>query len=100
MLASTCSDAPVRKHGDDNGFEGNAQSFRILTKLVVRFVECTGLDLTRAVLAACLKYPWLRDASQPNRSKKWGAYDSEREDFEFGLEDCLGIRGEDSQKPT
>jgi dGTPase len=76
-------DALVRKHGDDNGFEGNAQSFRILTKLAVRFVECKGLDLTRAVLAACLKYPWLRDPAEPGRSKKWGAYDSEKEDFEF-----------------
>ncbi|WP_258769338.1 deoxyguanosinetriphosphate triphosphohydrolase family protein [Bradyrhizobium arachidis] len=79
-------DVLVRKHGDDNGFEGNAQSFRILTKLAVRFVECTGLDLTRAALAACLKYPWLRNAKEPSRSKKWGAYDSEKEDFEFARE--------------
>jgi dGTPase len=33
---------------DQNGFEGNAQTFRIVTKLAVRFAECPGLDLTRA----------------------------------------------------
>jgi dGTPase len=76
-------DALVRKGNDPNGFEGNAQSFRILTKLAVRFVECKGLDLTRAVLAACIKYPWLRDPNDAGRSKKWGAYDSEKRDFEF-----------------
>jgi len=76
-------DILVRKENDPNGFEGNAQSFRILTKLAVRFVECKGLDLTRAVLSACLKYPWLRDPNDASRSNKWGAYDSEKEDFEF-----------------
>jgi dGTPase len=71
---------------DSDGFEGNAQSFRILTKLAVRFDECPGLDLTRATLAACLKYPWFREPGTRNRSKKWGAYRSEREDFEFARE--------------
>jgi dGTPase len=71
---------------DADGFEGNAQSFRILTKLAVRFDECHGLDLTRSTLAACLKYPWLRDPESPDRSKKWGAYRSEEEDFEFARE--------------
>jgi dGTPase len=65
------------------GFEGNAQSFRILTKLAVRFDECPGLDLTRATLGACLKYPWFRDKKTRDRSKKWGAYKSERDDFDF-----------------
>jgi len=69
--------------GDDGGFEGNAQTFRILTKLAVRFDEHLGLDLTRAVLAASIKYPWMRDDSKPSRSKKWGAYWSETEDFNF-----------------
>jgi dGTPase len=71
---------------DDEGFEGNAQSFRILTKLAVRFDECPGLDLTRATLAACLKYPWLRDPGSDGRSRKWGAYRTEKDDFEFARE--------------
>ena len=29
-----------------------------------------------------MKYPWLRDGN-PEKPKKWGAYDSERRDFEF-----------------
>lgn len=69
-------------------FEGNAQSFRIVTKLAFREPssrpeECPALDLTRGVLAAMLKYPW----SYRNRPDslidsqeimKWGYYESER----------------------
>ncbi|MEV6342264.1 dGTP triphosphohydrolase [Actinoplanes sp. NPDC051851] len=36
-----------------DGFEGNAQSYRIVT-------STAGLDLTNAVRAAVLKYPWTR----------------------------------------
>jgi dGTPase len=73
----------VIKAGDDDGFEGNAQSFRVLTKLAVRYEECDGLDLTRATLASTLKYPWLRDPSEASRAKKWGAYKLDKEDFDF-----------------
>ncbi len=75
---------------DDEGFEGNAQSFRVVTKLAVRFPECDGLDLTRATLAALQKYPWKRDTSSEGqdsgRRKKWGYYSSEKDDFEFCME--------------
>lgn len=67
---------------DDDGFEGNAQSFRILTKLAVRYQDIPGINLTRATLAACLKYPWFRGASG-KRHKKRSAYGIELEDFEF-----------------
>jgi dGTPase len=76
----------VTDAGDDDGFEGNAQSFRVLTKLAVRYEECNGLDLTRATLAATLKYPWLRDANSPDRKKKWGAYRLDKDDFDFARE--------------
>jgi len=56
-------DKLVEKAGDPDGFEGNAQTFRVVTKLSVRYDLCPGLNLTRATLAACLKYPWLRDRS-------------------------------------
>jgi len=73
----------VEKAGDQDGFEGNAQTFRILTALSVRFTEVGGMNLTRASLAACLKYPWHRDATHPNRRKKWSAYKVDIEAFEF-----------------
>jgi len=71
-----------REFGDLEGYEGNAQSFRIVTKLAVRFDE-PGLDLTRATLAALLKYPWLHVAGDPKKGKKWSVYKSEQNDFEF-----------------
>lgn len=72
----------VKKAGDKEGFEGNAQSFRIVTKLAVRFPDHPGINLSRASLAACLKYPWHRGKSG-KKAKKWSAYKTEREDFEF-----------------
>lgn len=78
----------VEGKGDSDGFEGNAQSFRVLTKLIVRFRPAPGLDLTRATLAACLKYPWFRDKNIEKKSSKWSAYQTEREDFEFAREFC------------
>lgn len=64
------------------GFEGNAQSFRIVTKLAFHSPLYAGLDLTRATLAALLKYPWAR-FDNPHKRDKWGYYQSEKEDFEF-----------------
>jgi len=41
------------------GFEGNAQSFRILTRLGIRSNAYDGLNLTRGSLRGTLKYPWV-----------------------------------------
>jgi dGTPase len=70
---------------EQDGFEGNAQSFRILTSSAVRFTDSDGLDLTRATLAACIKYPWQRDSGDPSskKSRKWGVYSTEMADFNF-----------------
>lgn len=71
----------VARH-DDDGFEGNAQSFRIVNRLAIRFPDVDGIDLTRATLAACLKYPWCR-ARTGKKSRKWSAYRSEKAAFDF-----------------
>ncbi|MGP4015690.1 deoxyguanosinetriphosphate triphosphohydrolase family protein [Saccharopolyspora sp. 5N708] len=43
-----------------DGFEGNAQTYRVVTRIDVRGIDGEGLDLTAAVRAALLKYPWTR----------------------------------------
>ncbi len=50
--------------GLDEGFEGNAQTFRILTTLDTLGRDFPGVNLTAAVRAAVLKYPWTRAAWQ------------------------------------
>ncbi len=74
--------------GDDaEGYEGNAQSFRIVTELAFRSSDFTGLNLTRATLKGILKYPWTF-AKRPvdaggKPKKKWGAYATAAKQFEF-----------------
>lgn len=46
--------------GLPDGFEGNAQSFRIVTTIDLHGPGGSGLGLTAAVRAAMLKYPWAR----------------------------------------
>jgi dGTPase len=79
-------------HGPQGGgFEGNAQSFRIVTKLAFKSTKHSGLDLTAGTLAAILKYPWLRGQNK-KKPHKWGAYKTEREDFEFARKVCPPAR--------
>ncbi len=62
---------------DVGGFEGNAQTLRILTRLEAKIVDpsgaAAGLNLTRAVLDAACKYPWPR---RPG-TRKFGVYDAD-----------------------
>lgn len=65
------------------GFEGNAQSFRLLTRIEAKTVDSNGkslgLNLTRASLDAATKYPWAR-AENP---LKFGVYDDDVEIFNW-----------------
>ncbi len=74
--------ACVMRAGNADGFEGNAQSFRILCKLAIRHEEFRGLNLTRGTLAGVLKYPWHRSTSG-KRHAKYGAYRDEELEFEW-----------------
>ncbi|MGH7489173.1 MAG: dGTP triphosphohydrolase, partial [bacterium] len=65
-----------------DGFEGNAQTFRVVTKLSVRHLDHQGQNLTRATLNAILKYPWFKGTTVLQK-KKFGAYGTERTDFQF-----------------
>ena len=67
-----------------DGFEGNAQSFRIVCKLSIRRIDSPGLNLSRATLNAILKYPWFRQSG--NKCYKWGAYHSEEAEFNWARE--------------
>jgi len=69
------------------GFEGNAQSLRILTRLEPKTFapselgegRSVGLNLTRATLDAATKYPWPRSASP----RKYGFYDADIDVFRW-----------------
>ncbi len=69
--------ALAKAAADCGGFEGNAQTLRILTRLEAKTFDTAGLsvglNLTRATLAACVKYPWTR-ANAGTDAPKFGAY--------------------------
>ncbi|PPH42896.1 hypothetical protein C5C86_03180 [Rathayibacter sp. AY1E4] len=69
-----------------DGFEGNAQSFRILTLLGSNHPSSisAGLNLTRRTLRASLKYSWLRGEKE-SKPGKWGIYDLDAESYAWVL---------------
>ena len=84
ILQAKCTAARI------DGFEGNAQSFRIITKLARRASSEPGLGLGVGTLNAVLKYPWMRLDEDPGDNasvsarhhwRKWGAYKTEQAEF-------------------
>ncbi len=67
--------------GPCGGFEGNAQTLRLLTRLESKTFDAdgrsAGLNLTRATLDACTKYPWPR----PAPGAKFGVYEDDHPVF-------------------
>nr|WP_188895194.1 deoxyguanosinetriphosphate triphosphohydrolase [Microbacterium saperdae] len=71
------------------GFEGNAQSLRILTRLEAKVLDAddrsVGLNLTRASLDATCKYPWTVDSPVPDPGGrlKFGVYPEDEAVFRW-----------------
>jgi dGTPase len=78
----------TKSAGLPDGFNGNAQSFRIAARLTMgdavdkESQPMRGLNLTRATLDSILKYPWIYGENK-EEPDKWGAYESEREVFDW-----------------
>ena len=72
---------------DCGGFEGNAQTLRILTRLEAKAVtsdgSSAGLNLTRATLDAVCKYPWAAGSGSGSGSGKFGVYDDDRAAYDW-----------------
>ncbi|MFF0879082.1 deoxyguanosinetriphosphate triphosphohydrolase [Micromonospora aurantiaca (nom. illeg.)] len=68
---------------DCGGFEGNAQTLRVLTRLEAKVLapdgRSAGLNLTRAALDAVSKYPWPRRPGE----RKFGVYADDRPVFDW-----------------
>lgn len=74
------------------GYEGNAQTVRILSRLEPKVVDADGrgmgLNLTRASLDAATKYPWLPRSGSP----KFGAYAEDADTLAWIREGAPGDR--------
>ena len=75
--------ALARIASEIGGFEGNAQSFRLLTRIEAKTVDpdgiSVGLNLSRATLDAATKYPW----SSLENSRKFGVYEDDQVIFDW-----------------
>jgi dGTPase len=82
-LAHDLGHPPFGHNGEDTlhavaaacgGFEGNAQTMRVLTRIEAKVLDAddasAGLNLTRSTLDACAKYPWFRAEGR----RKFGVY--------------------------
>ena len=103
-LAHDLGHPPFGHNGEDElnrladsigGFEGNAQTLRVVSRLEAKVFnedeQSAGLNLTRASLDASCKYPWARTPGNP----KFGYYEDDSEVFAWlrsgapGTQTCL-----------
>jgi len=81
---------------DIGGFEGNAQTLRILSRLEPKVMgsdgESYGLNLTRASLDASCKYPWTASHAVPDPGgrQKFGVYPEDEQVFLWMRADAPG----------
>ena len=81
---------------DIGGFEGNAQTLRIVTRLEPKVVDGSGrsfgLNLTRASLDATCKYPWTAEhpLPDPGGRLKFGVYPDDEEVYRWMREGAPG----------
>jgi dGTPase len=73
---------------DIGGFEGNAQTLRLITRLEPKVFDDTrsyGLNLTRASLDASCKYPWpaAQGIPDPSGRSKFGFYADDTDVFKW-----------------
>lgn len=71
---------------DIGGFEGNAQSLRLVSRLEPKVFtpeHAYGLNLTRACLDASCKYPWDRAEGLERGTRKFGVYEDDRPVFDW-----------------
>jgi dGTPase len=76
---------------DFGGFEGNAQTLRLLSQIEPKVFDSSGtsrgLNLTRASLDAACKYPWSKQEGKPepgaDQSVKFGYYQDDKQVFDF-----------------
>lgn len=80
---------------DCGGFEGNAQTFRLVVSLEPKVTDPqglpAGLNLTRATLDAICKYPWVKGAGpDPQKSlTKYSVYAEDAAVFHWMRKDAL-----------
>jgi dGTPase len=86
--ADKTAEAELKDSTDKGGgFEGNPQSFRIVTRLAITDRTHRGLNLTSASLNAILKYPWARGKKgEGKKYKKWGYYEGDKSSFDLARE--------------
>ncbi|MDO5696392.1 MAG: deoxyguanosinetriphosphate triphosphohydrolase [Dermatophilus congolensis] len=86
---------------DIGGFEGNAQTLRLLTRLEPKRAHSdgrpAGLNLTRAALDASCKYPWAAGEG-PAGTRKFGHYSDDAEVFAW-LRDAASGAQTGSERP-
>ena len=102
-LAHDLGHPPFGHNGEDEldrladsigGFEGNAQTLRVLSRLEAKVYDAVidrsvGLNLTRACLDASCKYPWGRGEGGPGLERKFGYYADDADVFHWLREGAL-----------